>query len=416
MKRLLVVFVLLSPLFFWVGKELRVAQELLFKLYGFGILMGLLFQETRVRFNKVNLWMGMFGIYSIVLYVLSKCEMGYSILINILVGIIIFFAAQTLKKEDTKHIFQAMIWVCAVNMVYMLLQRFQWDFIYNIKGPNNTILYDAIDMVGLLGLKAVIGMWMSLGLITSLAVLPWIAPILLLPLYAAQCTGALVGLTLGLGFYLFYIKRVLFWIMIPILLIGGGLYIWKIDAPMGMMETRPPMWKLALKDVIYSYGITHPTLGCPLIGCGLDSFRAGKVGYFMRPETKETIRAFKVNDTLVDNQGRRFFNKDGYLYDPDCYVLDYWDSPHNEFVQLFYEMGIIGCVIIGFIIFHLFKEFKNSVKTKELVCLMSLVITFLGMSISQFPLHLARIGYLFPILVGLILVHVNGKDKIHTRN
>lgn len=354
--------------------------------------------------------MGIFGIYSCLLFLLSGLQYGANQVFNIIVGVLLYLIILQLKKEDTKAILMGVIAVCMLNAFYMLLQQFNFDFIYHIRGPNNTILHDAKDLIGLVGLKAVMGMWMGMGLLASFLITPWLGLLFVLPIYLSKCSGALLGITLALPFYLFYTKRILFKIITPIIIIGSIGYVYFVDNPMGMMNTRPPMWKMVLRDVVYgvnlkNHGLQSSYLRNPFTGFGLDSFRLGPIIYCKVVDTDRTIRAIRIGNKAVDEQGRPFLFKSGHSVTPDGESLDIWDDPHNELVHLFYDMGLIGCVIVGFIMYYLFKRFKRSLKTPELIVVSSMLIVLIGSSMSQFPVHLGRIGFMLPILIGLFVIN-----------
>jgi len=412
LKYCLVLYIILCSCGFWVGKELRIAQELYFQMGAFALIFSLLFFKLKpIARNKVNVCIGIFGIYSIGLFILGH-PMGFGTLLNIFFGISVYFITLQLSKADTKFILNTIIWVALLNVIYIVLQYSNFDFIYVLRGPNGTSITNICDPVGLLGLKAVVGMWMGLGVIAALATNPIVSIIFLIPLYLSKCSGAVFGLGLSTIFYLYYTSRKWFRIVVPVALIAGIGYMVFIDNPMGMMSTRPPMWKMVMKDVVYGYNLKNPQIQSPflrnpLTGFGLDSFRNGPIKYFMRAVSQKTIRLIHVNNSLVSPDNIAIKRENGHIIYDNSEALDYWDNPHNEFVQLFYEMGLIGIMIFGFIVYYLVRRFRGSTKTRELVVISSLLIMLFASGISQFPFHLARIGIVLPILLGLYMVHTN---------
>lgn len=159
---------------------------------------------------------------------------------------------------------------------------------------------------------------------------------------------------------------------------------------MGMFDTRPRMWKIAVTNA-FKHQFT---------GFGLDSFRFGPVRYYMDPVDDSTIGFLRVQQ-----------NGNQMVYEiPDAYKakkLDFWDSCHSFYVQTLYEMGVPGLVIFFILIFQLFKDFKRSKKDHETVALMAAIIALLVMMTVQFPERLARIGHLMPLLLGLFVLKTN---------
>jgi len=422
LKILFIVFTLLCPTFFIISEtiEFREGQELFYQLATTVLVIASLafFEREPIRKNKVNIWIGIFGIYSILLFALSGFKLGLSIMFNIFLGILLYFATLALKKEDTKQIFNAMIWVCILNMLYIALQNIRLDFIFMIKGEHGVVEPINKDTMGFMGIKAALGIYMALGAIAIMFFHPWLALALLFPIYLSQSTGAVAGAFSGVLCYFWWMKRKVFKILLPILIVGGIAYVVFVDSPTGMLGTRSPMWKLAMKDAFYGFNLhagqlQSPYLRNPFTGFGLGAFREGPILYFKEFDTNITLRAIKTPQGLVDVAGNRFKMKDGYLYTPYDKRVDWWDDPHNEFVHLFYDFGLFGVIIIGFILYYLTMRFRNSVKSKELIVITSMLVVIGVTSLTQFPMHLARLGYLMPILLGLFVIHTEdyGENK-----
>lgn len=409
MKYNLIAYILLCSLGFWVRMELRIAQEMYFQIGAFALILSMLFLKVKpVVRNKVSVLLGALGIYTLFLFLLGY-PMGFNVMLNIITGLIVYFLTLQLEREDTILIVKTVIWICVLNITYIALQHGGYDFIYQIRGPGGTILYNTVDSVGLLGLKAVVGMWMGLGTIAMMMINPLLSVLFLIPIYMSKSSGVIFGLTAAIMFYLYYANIKWFKVIIPIALILGTVYVVKVDNPMGMMNTRPPMWKMAIKDTIYGFKVNEqeqsPLLRNPFTGFGLDSFRAGPIKYFMTSRTHKTIRLVSLGGSQLKTIDGMPIHTEGHriIYNNDE-SLDYWDNPHNEFVQLFFEMGLIGVLLFGFIVFEMVKRFRRSIKTKALLVVTSLIIMLFGSGISQFPFHLARIGVMLPILLGLFVV------------
>jgi hypothetical protein len=254
------------------------------------------------------------------------------------------------------------------------LQLNNCDFIYSIKGPQNTILPDVIDPIGLLGIKAVMGIWMGLGLLAMIPINIYVAMLFLIPIFIAKCTGVFVGLAIALPFYFWYKKRSLFYIATLLIIVGGIIYGIFVDSPMGMMKTRIPMWKLVMKDTVYSAKFLNKSngvMGNIFTGCGPDGFRVGPILYVMNPQTQETLRALRTPTGFIYVQGRPFTINNGALTTADGVRVDVWDDPHNEFIHLFYDFGLFGCIMVGFALYYLSKRFIASNKTVDLVLVAS---------------------------------------------
>jgi len=405
--KFIAIMILVCPTLFWVGKHIRTAQEIFYQILVISLVSAYAFINHKDRITKL---FAVFVTYSSLLYVLGGADKGATILFNIFLGFLLYLI--TLKSKDSSLIFKTIVWVCIINIIYMAIQRIGFDFIYSLRGPDNTILQDNTDYIGFLALKASMGMWMALGSICMLIINPFLSILFALPLYLSKCTGAVIGSILGVGLWAYYIKRRMFkYVLISLLLISIS-YVVFVDTPMGMMGTRPPMWKMVLNDTIYGRTVINPYyhspfLRNPITGFGLDSFRRGKVVYLMETTTQKTVRAYKTPNGVMNKKGETYYTKDGIVYSPKGIVCNIWDNAHNEFIMLFYEFGFIGVFIICLILYNVFHRFYHSVKTDNLIISMALLLAVLGFSISQFPLHLARLAFLGPIILAVIVKNTN---------
>ena len=99
------------------------------------------------------------------------------------------------------------------------------------------------------------------------------------------------------------------------------------------------------------------------------------------------------------------------------YPYGFADKAHNEYLQLWAEMGIIGLGIFVWLIisyfnfgFKLLKRIKDNYKQGIIIGLMGGILAVLVDSIFGFPLHLASTVVLFWIAIGLTRV-VGLKDE-----
>ena len=67
-------------------------------------------------------------------------------------------------------------------------------------------------------------------------------------------------------------------------------------------------------------------------------------------------------------------------------------------------MGFPGMFLLGILIYFFWIRFWTSTKNVETIALTSAIIIFGVFSMTQFPLHIARVGYLLPVLGGLFFI------------
>jgi O-antigen ligase len=84
--------------------------------------------------------------------------------------------------------------------------------------------------------------------------------------------------------------------------------------------------------------------------------------------------------------------------------FDYWDNPHNLYIQLFYEAGWIALAILGFVFYFLWQIFKFSKRQPITVASMSALIFVAIYSMTQFPFNVARLAHFIPVITGIFIV------------
>lgn len=381
MRYLILIYLLVIPCFYIPGLELRPIQEIAFRVMSLVIFFFSFFVKNReidkpFAVNSMNTWLGAFGLLTVTHYAFGSSS---QFLFNVVCALMVYFACiKTLKKEDIVFLSRAIVYFAIINIAYVALQRFGYDPIFQVKNASSDstgVVWT--DDLGFFGLKAVMGMYVGIAMCLLAMFNWWIAILFFLPIVVSVSSGAVLGGASGYLFYLWWKKRLFFWIFSVFILIGAVFYVVKIDSPMGMMKTRPPMWGMALKRSFLD-----------VRGYGLDSFRNGKVRYYKEATTDKTVGLI-----AQDKDGTRFYVA------PENRKYDWWDNPHNEFIQLFYEFGLAGVVIIAFLFWCMACAFKRAVKTNELVAVTAAIIALLMASMTQFPFHLARIGNLTPILL-----------------
>lgn len=414
----LILYMVFCTVFFWPGQpDTRGAQELFYQLSATALitLNLLFFNPTRwVKPNSVTKGYAIFVVYSVILFILSRFQMGVTYMLNIFLSGLVFYSVLSIGKEYTRKLLKTIIWIGILNLFYIALQMVDFDFIFNIKNSTGGILEGFCEPLGFFGMKASMGVYMALAGIAMLLVNPILAIVFAFPVYLSLSSGAMFALLCGMFTYYWWMKRKALLVIAPILAVLGVCYFTFVDSPTGMMANRPPLWKMALKDVMLGVNLNTPQIQSPYLknamtGYGLDAFRTGPIVYILDQVTHKTVRAIKIGNNLLAEDQRMFYMKDGSMFTPDGHNCDVWDNPHFSVVELIYNFGVIGLVIVGFIFYSMVERFRRSVKTRELVVITALIVTFLASSISQFPFGIARIANLVPILLGLFVL--NTEDK-----
>jgi len=138
---------------------------------------------------------------------------------------------------------------------------------------------------------------------------------------------------------------------------------------------------------------------CPILGSGIGTYKYNTFRY--------QAKFFKQGD-----------NRSIYPY-------GFADKAHNEYVQLWAELGTIGLAIFLWFIIAYFnfgirylKQEKDTQKQGIMIGLMGVVVAFLMDSIFWFPLHLSSNLSLFWLFIGLSMVmgiEKNGELKVREK-
>ena len=420
MKYLLIAYLLIIPNFYWWGKDTRYAQEMCYQMFSIILFFSSFFCVKKpIKLTKVSLFLGIFGLWTVVSYILtSGCTMGVNYLFNILCGCMVYFVTiSCVKKEDTNLLFKTILVTFLIATGYSLVQALGYDIVgFHMRGQPT---YRVPEPCALFALPAHYGIYGALAMMVFACFHPVLAVVFFGALFVSKASGVWVAASIGYIVLLwfrrkevrfkfpfiwirkkkrfFYIRN---WVYVPVvyfmvllMFTGAWFFVMKYDKPMGMFKTRPGAWKLIINDAM-----KHP-----VTGRGLDAFRLGGVKYIMHPDKQNTRRAIRQtngmflieydNDNVLDRLEQRTTKR-----------YDTWDDPHNEYISLIYHFGLSGLVLLGFLLWAMKERLKKVVMTKELATLTCMVITLGLCSMTHFPMHVARIAHIAPVLLGLFMV------------
>lgn len=392
-KCLVASFILLTPLLYPIGPtiDVRGFQQTIFQ-YGAMLLC---------TFFVRNIWLSIFFAWTLLLFYLNGGQVGSESVLNIFLGIMLYGIA---RNFYAKFKFQDSVrwigWVAIVSMIFMVLQLLRIDPIHSFYDPTQggVISTQAFsDPVGMFMLKAHMGIFMALLIPILCTVHPALGLIGFIPVAFSESTAAILAALGGFLYYLFFLHRRFFYTLTALGLIGLGFYAFMdFNKAPEMYRSRIGMWHLTIRK----------TFERP-IGYGPDSFRniTPSKNFMIMSDDKMTPAIAYVVPGKADS-----FNFS--YYDPNPSIMkelnqniqvksaNMWDHPHNEYLNLLFCWGFPGLAIL----FMLFKDgihrFQRVDKSQEVVLLSSLIMVYLLSSTTQFPLSVARLAYLFPLLYG----------------
>ncbi len=316
-----------------------------------------------------NIWISLFVGWTILLYSYFKFYTGQVYVTNIFVGLVLFYLVKvSFKKEHIPFFINGVLWFTILNIFYMSLQSVGFDFYFAQKG----VLWGigSLPSIANMNLYGFMGNYWALGSLLALTI-PLIASregltakigalTLFFPLYLCNVSLCLLMAIVGLLFvWWFKLPKIVWGVTLIALIVGGGLYLAKVDRP--EFSIRGKVWKQALRDAS-----NHP-----IAGCGLDSFRN---------ETKN--KPYKYMQRMKESGNQKW--------------IEVWDNPHNLYVSLFLEFSLVGLFIFCGYMRGLVFKYLRAIKSPQVIGLTGFVIVFLGVSFGHHPLFLARF---VPILI-----------------
>lgn len=376
--RAFLLFIFITPIFFYSGLDmgkgaLRIGQEQCYQL-GLTALFSICIL-TNIYLAMAILWIAFQYAY----YNFTGMMGGY--LINIFFACVLYQVTYNLVDgRVTEKIFKTLLAVGLLNVTYMVVQALGYDFIFlhNIHKTYST------ELVGFMGIKCFMGMFFAALIPIAFYFNRLLALSLFVPVYMSEASMAMIGGIAAFLWCMYHHSKKVFVAAVLVLVTAGSVYVAK-DSQSNTGLDRINLWVVSLQDAV-----KHP-----IIGWGPDSYRnvgeAKPFMYFKNYTTKKSAAC------MLNMETGRFIPPAGFK-DPEDKV-DPWDHPHNEYISIFYELGIIPIILLGFMIRDIRRRFRR--QDSRQVAIIGFFIAILCFSFAHFPLHVARIGYMIPIMLGI---------------
>jgi len=391
------IFIILCPIVFsgGSGDSLRIFQEKFFELSAIAL----------ISLFLGNIWITSFLLLNVFLYFKNDMTCGGNQILNILLGSLLFLISRKYfhysRLSDIRY---PILILCAITLFWMCLQLLRMDPVFFPQSAGGVV--DMSSTMGIplgsFGLQAANGTFLLVSMIFIAMTNPVMSLLVLFPIALSKASGVYLATITVVMFYIYHLYRKLFLAVgIASLLIFCIMVFSDLKIDPKTFTSRFPMWHAVLRK-----SVEKP------FGYGPDSFRnfcKGKNFIFNSDNEQRTGISYKqpdgslrfiyyspTNNVKKMNEITEKVEKNGFTLGE----FNFWDNPHNEYIKLLFEYGILGIVILIGLMRDMITRFKSSVKSRELVTIASLLLVYFVSSLSQFPLGLARTAYLFPIFLG----------------
>lgn len=361
--------------------DLRQAHRIIFMLAGVSLFSLIL----------KNIWVTLFVLWSVFLFSFFKFSTGSVYLSNIFFGCVWYLIVKiAFEKKHINFFINGLLWFVAANVAYMAVQLSGYDFIYakwayvTFTGVlrytvENRTPYGFMSHVSIT--SAMIAMAIPL-LASRGGKIAWLGAVgLFVPLYILTTSLCFLAGGVGLLFVLYYrIPKKVFILLVAVLIACGFGYTKKVD---GIGVERFVQWHQVMRDAM-----AHP-----VTGWGMDSFAN------ITPQ-KEFRYAQYIKTLDLEVEG---------VMHKDSKSILWWGNPHNLYISLFYEFGVIGLFLfIGYIRQNVLR-FARSLKEPNIIGLAGFILVFLAVSAGHFPIFLARMAVL--IIPAFALFEISTEEK-----
>lgn len=400
-------FIILLPTFYMINKDLRQVQMNFFQIATMAL----------VGIMHVNKYVGFFLLWCVFQFVFFPRfpDQGLT-LQNVLFGALIYqFVVCFYKKDSFRKYFWALSGVLILSILWCVRQYYQMDPIMTQAESWNLNYFT--EYPGFFGLPAFLGNYAAAVLPLSFCVSWVLFPFALIALFFSKSTFSVFAALLATLFFFWFRKRIVFWV---ILITGGlvfSLYAIKYDLPSGEFGRRLNVWKIVEKEAFKTQFFGHG------IGTYKDFYIFESRNHFLSTYDQNDVFQFIVNEAKAfhkDALAQKIIDTktiDERELQKNDMNLHRWDMVHNEFLQAFYETGLLGVLIIGLYIFDIFKRFQaHARKNVYAVGLISSFIAILIVSFGHFPFHLARLAGPFVCIMALLEVALLESNATRTQD
>ena len=213
MKWLIVSYLVINPLFFLAGVHTRDVQQVCFQITSVIIFScGMFLPNRAIKKSLLNVFLGVLILTFLVAWLRSMS--GWTNALNLILGIMVYITiVRTMSKDDTRLIFKTVAWLSILAITWLMFQFLGWDMAnITIKNTAGKLAQSAFFRH-----NSSMGLYFAQTLPLTMGFTP-LGLLFLIPLKFSECAGAWLGAIGGMFFFLWFRKRIFFWLLlIPII-------------------------------------------------------------------------------------------------------------------------------------------------------------------------------------------------------
>ena len=339
------------------------------------------------KFNKfISLFLG-YCVYS-TFFIAGSSPKAMFTLATIYLAYLAIYGISKLSAKERKWIRWAIVGVLLLQGLWTVLQTYNLDPIFN-----STINHVLDDTVGFCGSHNQLGLFFAVTAPIAIFVFPPLLLITLFGLWQATTSFAWVGCFVGLAVLKYRMKWTKEKVLLTIfLLLTMVTFFYKVENFSWDTKGRYYSFRRAIKSVVegkihltndfYAEPSVRKVVTCnPLLGYGFSKFSSIFPHY--KPVGKEK---YTFNGVHV-----RYFHL------------------HNDFLEMFFELGYIGLGLFLFIFGNFLLSVWKNRYNNEALLYASCVIAYCVSALGIFPTHTAISSMWLVIFMGMFYSSVRKK-------
>jgi len=285
-----------------------------------------------------------------------------------------------MTRNQLKGILKAVVILFLIQGVYVVLQYTNLDPIFNGKGTY-MIEGRVDDTVGFSGSHNQIGIFFATTAPLILAWCPYLIPLTIFGLWCSTTSAAMLGFVVTTLLVLPKKNKDYLAVLLFVLCVALGVFYIKFEnVSRYALNERIVLWKHTIQDtldgelVLTNGDLQKIVRKNSWFGYGLGNFKR-----------------------LSPYSQKEYLNK----LDPEREQTHVYGHAHNDYLEVFFELGKIGFVALLLIICHFFLSFWATKKTKILKISFLCILSQMICALAVFTVHTAVSAMLLVIFLGV---------------